>query len=581
MKSKRWITILFIGILGLLIWLLWDKEDSGQFLVELETEYAWTEPDSSMPIIATVIDHNGDTIPDETLENDYKFNWEAKAGIIKGRGSKVNWKASHSPGIFIVEVEVRRITDNLSAKASIEIESKRQGGFRGQFADSGKKQDPADLMPAQKNGSYQIRSVKLDRDKLCDNDTVRVTVDAVDPSGGKEWLFYKVTAPGRNARGADTILRPGRAFLNNVEGRHYDDKHIKVEVFDARTREKVAEKKVALPTGGCETEHGGLLIYCGKSGYGQEYIKCTATTLDDQFTPKRFEWKAGMSGQEMEAVPGTKKFVHIEVGEDRIQNAHSTTFLVHAKAFDEKGEWIEGRTSHFLVNKYWSTKKYGNLLQLIVRHANMPEKMKDSIKLPVRIINPHDEAVLLDVVNETHFACEKIDGKIRTSKTISKEKEWNAISVVDVAEIKPGETISFEITRPNDKNRCLAEFKLSGTGAKSNIPAYAMWPMFSDPSMTERVSKHMSKQISKAIKVLSERRGHEVTKVTAGEIQELIDEGIIEKAEPTSIPYDIVQKIKDGTLRIPPGQEELYQRLMKKAEEDHQKKLKGIDQKTK
>jgi hypothetical protein len=567
--SSVWIVIVAL-FLGLALWLLWESAGpSGQLTVELQPEYEWVEKSGSIRVAAIVTTKDGSA--DQGA--DYKFTWDSSGGIISGRGANITWKAPQKYGEFDVKVEVRR-KDGQVAKASTKLTVKTFMSAKNKKKKDDAVEDPLTANEPQNTTGYEILSVKFDKEHLCDHDDVRVTIEAKDPRGGNEMLYPRVTFPGsRMFHGFDFFGSIGSQHKYNPELTK-DPDNIKIELYDMRTGMVVLEKLVPFSMGGgCETEHGGLRVFCDESGYGQEFAKCETRILKKGFKAVRHEWSAGFDYDELQPVPKwTGNVAHIQVPVN-IQDSYISTFKVRAKAFAADGSWIEGRATRTILNRYFEEKELLGVLRLLAIHHSEAYTDGTNKVLHVKLINPHSEAVFLNNLNERHFECPKEDQKAKKHNEINQgvlKYSGGVASKIGQAQFEPGETFEFDMIRPHDPKRCVIDVRAEGWGVESNIPASVRWIMMTRPkSQLRQMSSEYAAAASKAIKILSKRYGKKVHGVTPRQLEELANEGLIVLPGPTELPSE--------GAHIPPGQKEMIDKLRKKLEKEKKEKEKRKD----
>lgn len=511
------------ALIGAVALVLWSRTgpapgDTLEFRATLEASRSWTGPIGTVPLLARV-EVTSDGTADPAA---YDYTWTAAGGHVTGRGANAVWVAPAEPGRHEVMVEVRHRASDQLRTAAVDLEVRR---FVGMSDDS----VPIDQAP--ELTGYTIDEVSFDKETICANDDVVVTVSAGDPLGGSEWVVPVVKFPGHTSSGFQTVARVGVSYLDDPTPRD----SIRVDLMDLRSRRIVATRDVPFRIEPCEQPSAGLRLRCNPEGAQPEEIVCRATLWDpDGFAPVRYEWDVVDEG--IEAVTSEQPWVRLELPR-RVQTAAVESYVIRGRAFDADGKQIEGRTSHVHHNAQWETASMTGLLELKVRFDGHPRRVGDAWITRVELYNPFAEPVALDAIEVTRYPCEGDEAAARP------DPPQVASAVLGAAVLEPGHGVSYDWTMPADPDRCGARAILIGEGAESGLPATALWMMPTDPRARVAVRGEQRDRLRKALQVLSERRGEPVRRVTEIELADLAREGLI---DPAPAPADDGRMLEPG-----------------------------------
>lgn len=389
---------------------------------------------------------------------------------------------------------------------------------------------PAPAVPDEEP-RYRIDEVHFDKDEICANDDVLVTVSASDQRGNSDWVVPMVKFPGHTSSGFQAVARVGISYFDDPTPRD----SVEVELLDVRSRKVVATREVPFRIEPCAQPGAGLRLRCSAGGTRSEEVLCKATLWDpDGFEPVRFAWEVVDS--DLEAMTGDQPWIRLELPR-RVQTAAVTSYVIRARAFDAEGKTLEGRTSYVHHNSHWETASMTGLLQLKVHFDGHPRRVGDSWVTRVELYNPFAEPVALEAIEVTRFACDADESAARP------DPRQAASAILGAEVLEPGASVSYDWTLPADPDRCGARADLIGEGTESGLPASAQWVMPTDPRTRVAVRGENLDRLKQALAILSERRGEPVRRVTEIELADLEREGLI---PPAPAPADDRRLLEPG-----------------------------------
>jgi hypothetical protein len=368
-------------------------------------------------------------------------------------------------------------------------------------------------------GEPQILAVEFDKPRLCANDDVLVTVDAVDAEGERGFLVPRITFPGHVTEGFRAVGRVGVAFADDRSRRE----SVQVELLDVRTREVVASREAPLVIEDCRATGAGVRVACVASEGHEDEMVCTASLWADDFAAVAWDWR--LVDETAAAVTTRSPWLRQRLPQ-RLQTASVDSYVIEVRARDATGREVAGRGSFAQHNARWDTAAMAGLLQLPATFDPIPRERDGSVITHVVLRNPFEEPIELDGVAVTRYPC-----AAGPEADLAAEPPLAAAALIGAGRLGPGETIEFDWRLPADPARCAARAELQGSGADSGLPAVATWLLPTDPRARTAVSGDGARRVQLAMYILSERRGHRVDTISAIELADLEREGLLPGTE--------------------------------------------------
>jgi hypothetical protein len=550
-KKNIWLVVLSILVVfGLLFWAMEGEEKVESIELPDNVSISIKAESSWVPLMGNV-ELTAEVLPQEVAENPaLNFSWSCKEGSIIGSGAKAVWTAPRAVGVIKISlnVTIKGNPDKDIGSDSIEI---RSVNFEEKVQES-LGQIELDLKKNTKTAAgYEIKSIKFDKEKICDTDDVRVTVDATDPLGKSDWIQTVVKFPGTKiVRGSDVI---GRVSMLISRSKFSKPSPIEVTLFDMRfPGQPVAKTRISYPIVECdeETSRSTLYVDCDKRNSGTFEMSCQARHVDEDFEWYRGKvrhyrwWIEGLNAPDLPQITTSKDWTY-PIPDNWRSDRMVHTWIIHAEATLIDGRVLKGRgTYSFLDYRYYDKAIIKKLAVQVIQGVGRLED--EHIITPMRTRNPFPEDMIIESVEISKSSCVKNKHHFNVPKNSQKDSDEptprEQPTVVKVGSISPdsffgtsrlvsGRWVDFEWKVPFEEGICSYAARLNGVGAESNLPVLGTFAIGTEPA--QRIALIHPQVVIKrdADRILTKEYKRAVHHASGYEINRLIEEGKLRSME--------------------------------------------------
>jgi hypothetical protein len=547
-KNYIWIVMLLIAVVfGLLFWAMKGEEKVESIELPTNVSVSIKAESTWVPLMGSV-ELTAEVSPKEIAENPaLDFSWSCKEGSIIGSGAKAVWTAPRAVGVIKVSLKafIKGDPDKDIGSDSIEI---RAVNLEEKVQESAGQVD-LDLKKNTKTAAgYEIKSIKFDKEEICDTDDVRVTIDATDPLGKSDWIQAVVKFPGTKVvRGSDVI---GRVSMLISKSEFKKPSPIEVTIFDMRfPGQPVARTKVSYPIIECdkETNHSKLYVDCYQKNSGTFEMSCQARHVDEDFEwykgqVRHYEWWIeGLNAPDLPEITTSKNWEY-PIPETWVVDKIVHTWIVHAKATLINGRVLKGRGTFSLIDYRYFDKAV--IKKLAVQVVNGVGRIEgEHVITPMRTRNPFPEDMVIESVEISKGNCVEHKPRPKVPKDSDeippRREQPKKIAVGSISpnsffgtnRLVSGQWVDFEWKVPFEDGMCSYGASLKGFGVDSRLPIRGVFGVSTDPSQKRALTHPVAVRQRDADQILTKERKRTVHFSSAYEVNRLVEEGKLRPME--------------------------------------------------
>jgi len=423
----------------------------------------------------------------------YELTWTTSGGFVARAGAtRAYWSAPKELGNFTITVRVRRA--GVTRSATVVVESVDANSIpplplrSSEIAGFARAPAQAKREAAISDDGYVIDDIEFDKDSICNDDTVTITVRGHDPSGQSEWITPQVSFGSTDLLGDRVIagLTPSAWHVmteqaaqhggNAIFGEMSVHLVVRASLYDHRTGAFGGAREVGFDVKPCREPSAGLQVGCQPRPADDftdpsTYIACTtASWQDPAFHPVRVEWS--VEGREGPPTKTTETSVVLAIPTP-VQRGATSTLVIEATAYDATGWARKGRGTVTLQNPDWQLARANGVLGLPALFTARGRRTGEAAVMDLTLTNPFDEDVALSEIAVRRVACKSA----AQGEPGDIHEQLAPAAVLGSARIGSGASISTTWRVALADYPCGAEAFLTGRGTASGLPAKTQWIM--------------------------------------------------------------------------------------------------------